>query len=595
MPTPLTNFTTLFEPKIIERGKAYFKSGDVLNLRNDYDNHWTAIVQGNERYRVEVELTKNAKNGDSNSDIFIDSLDCTCEYWDNCKHEVAVLLAMQNQLLTVKDIPTTQTSSLSEQLHSFDKQQLIEFIDYLSEKYQTLEQDWVIWANKHAHQADPSPQPPHYPSDDQVTKIIQQRINQILTLDTFNDWEEFVFDEQSQALENLLAEFANQPNYLQQIATTWIDVALSTYDDVYDEVNDTLMLCFGVLAKHCFGVENYQANWYQDFIPVTSQMDNDTIQQLSILADNWRQATLRNHYTSVASVERFWFDFLWSLNQQAEALHWLTQVIDTAIKFNHYELDSLLTFKWQVLAYLGQDSQDEMDKYLHLPKIRQLKIDNLLENAQFEQAIALVKDAIATSQNRNIVIDWHKLLLKIAQQTDNRQLIREQAEILAFYSAYIDTTAFEIWRQTFDNTTDNVTWQTVKNAKQQALLKAQNFITLAKFYQLEQQDSELVTLIKNLSDKYLVDTYAKFMAEQDMVWLIDFYRKSWQQRIDNLANRKEYQAFANEIARAMHQFPQGKTAWTASVQDWISQFSTKTATRGRKPALVEELSKIVTV
>ncbi|MFW2176742.1 MULTISPECIES: SWIM zinc finger family protein [unclassified Moraxella] len=586
MPTLLRNFKQLFNPKIIERGIGYHKNGEVLNLRNDYDNHWTAIVQGNQRYRVEIELSKNGWG-----DIFIDNMDCTCEYEDNCKHQVAVLLKLQDQILTVNDTPKTQAPSLSDQLASFDKTQLIEFITYLSDKYLNLEQDWILWANKHAHQPNKATphQKPRYPTDDQVQKTIQQRINRILTLDEFNDWEEFVFDEQSQALEDLFAEFQCQPHYLRQIACTWIDIALSTYDEVYDEVDDTLILCLAVLSEQCFAINDYHADWYQDFMPVTSQMDNDMIQQLSILADSWRQGTLRGQYTSVTSIERFWFDFLWSLNQQDEAMKWLNQVIERAEKYQSYQLDSLLKFKWQVLDSLGQDTQAEIDKHLNLPKIRQLKIDRLLQKSQFDEAIALINEGIRTTKFQNQQTTWYEQLVQIGEQINDVKLVREISEILTFNNYELNKKYMAIWKNTFDNKD----WEQVRNTTQNQLLKAKKYEILAKFYDLEGQDNELVNLLKKLGMKYLIDKYADKIAKQDMTWLIDFYRKSWQQRIDHLSSRKEYQTFATEISQAMAQFPQGKSAWTASVQHWITQFSTKTANRGRKPALVEELSKIL--
>lgn len=55
--TPLTHFHALFEPHIINRGRGCLNS--VLQLKNDFGNHWTALVKGTHRYKVEVALTQN--------------------------------------------------------------------------------------------------------------------------------------------------------------------------------------------------------------------------------------------------------------------------------------------------------------------------------------------------------------------------------------------------------------------------------------------------------------------------------------------------------------------------------------------------------
>lgn len=67
--TPLTNFHPLFEPHIITRGHGYLNS--VLQLKNDFGNHWTALAKGTHRYKVEIELSQNGWG-----DIFIDIMNC---------------------------------------------------------------------------------------------------------------------------------------------------------------------------------------------------------------------------------------------------------------------------------------------------------------------------------------------------------------------------------------------------------------------------------------------------------------------------------------------------------------------------------------
>ena len=42
---------------------------------------------------MEIELSQNDWG-----DVFVDTMDCNCEYWDNCKHQVVVLLKLQEKL-----------------------------------------------------------------------------------------------------------------------------------------------------------------------------------------------------------------------------------------------------------------------------------------------------------------------------------------------------------------------------------------------------------------------------------------------------------------------------------------------------------------
>lgn len=121
--TPLTNFHFLFESHIITRGKGY--ANNISQLKNNFGNHWTAFVKGTHRYKVEIELSQNEYGN-----IFIDTMDCNCEYWDNCKHQVAVLLKLQEKLKTgeLKIGNKEQIPTLQDLLEQLDKQTLINFI-----------------------------------------------------------------------------------------------------------------------------------------------------------------------------------------------------------------------------------------------------------------------------------------------------------------------------------------------------------------------------------------------------------------------------------------------------------------------------------
>lgn len=80
-------YEELFQSQIISRGKEYYEDGKVLSVyKSDYK--YIAKVEGSdyEEYNVIIEL----KNGE------ID-MQCSCPYEDNCKHEYATLMAIDNK------------------------------------------------------------------------------------------------------------------------------------------------------------------------------------------------------------------------------------------------------------------------------------------------------------------------------------------------------------------------------------------------------------------------------------------------------------------------------------------------------------------
>lgn len=564
--TPLTNFHFLFEPHIITRGKGYLNN--VVQLKNDFGNHWTALVKGTHRYKVEVELTQNGFG-----DVLIKQMHCNCEYWDNCKHQVAVLLKLQEKLKNgeLKINNQEHIPALQQLLEQSDKQTLINFILHLNQN-QPIENDFFLFINKNTKIKT---------SNTQINKIIQQKISDILTLDDENEWEEFVFDEQIDELTQLLSEFDHQPNNQMMVAITWIDTILAIYDDIFDEIAESIVLCLECLAKWLFNIENYWANWDNHFVDLAYQENESIIETLFVLLESWRQAIVRTNYAICPEIERFYFDLYWAYGNQTIAIHYLDDLIKIGEKYHNRDLDVLIAFKCQVWQFLKKDHQEILNHYQHLPKVRQVIIDNLLNNHKFDDAILMIKDGIKQTDNRMICQAWYEQLVEIGKKINDKILIKENSRILAFYRNEFN----EEYLNLLKTHCTVQEWQKISNEISDELLTSQRYYLLAKFYEFNGNEIELVNGIKQSNDRELVDKFLKTIIKVDKEWVAEFYLAYWQKQIATLNNRDKYRSFANDIQKLMKQLPTAKPIWQAQVETWKAEFV-------KKRALVEELGRI---
>ncbi|MEP6925864.1 MAG: SWIM zinc finger family protein [Pyrinomonadaceae bacterium] len=85
----LDNFETLIEPKILERGADYFKSGSVLKIQKVADGEFSAWVMGSRDYNVLVKL--------DGTKVVNYECDCPYDWGDICKHVAAVLYHFKNK------------------------------------------------------------------------------------------------------------------------------------------------------------------------------------------------------------------------------------------------------------------------------------------------------------------------------------------------------------------------------------------------------------------------------------------------------------------------------------------------------------------
>lgn len=85
----LSNFTNTLDKKQVSKGKDYYLDAPVENLLESKPHLWQAEVEGTELYHVKVQLFKQE----------IKDTSCDCPHEDPfCKHVVAVLFALQDEL-----------------------------------------------------------------------------------------------------------------------------------------------------------------------------------------------------------------------------------------------------------------------------------------------------------------------------------------------------------------------------------------------------------------------------------------------------------------------------------------------------------------
>lgn len=85
----LANCLDHIDDKIVKRGINYYEEQRVYEVLEQSQGHFVAKVQGNEPYCVEVTI---------GAQDIITSTSCNCpySYGDICKHEVALLVFLQN-------------------------------------------------------------------------------------------------------------------------------------------------------------------------------------------------------------------------------------------------------------------------------------------------------------------------------------------------------------------------------------------------------------------------------------------------------------------------------------------------------------------
>lgn len=623
--TTLSNFETLFEPKILQRGREYHHDHAVKNLKSERINgkyQWTATVRGTNRYQVRCSLTP--LGSDFATDFAISDLHCTCDYWDNCKHLVAFLLTLQETV--EKEIPTVEKiinerQTIASQLNNYTAEELRTFILSLMDKQPSVIQEWIFWASQFL-QSSSSPKKAitqqsskkdeqSTPSKRQVLASIYQRIDDILDVQNFDedDYYESYYDydwgKKATPFEQLLAQFDRQPTLQLEACVYWVNQLIDYYAPYLDEsdIDEMLTPALIVFGKVIFGVQNYDHVYpSKDFTVYTSKIDSEMAGYLRPFFDDWQQ--VKGDCDS--TFQRFWFDFLVAQQEFDTLKTWLNQKIALYQKQDSYALNEFLMLKLAVLQHLKQFSEVNavLVEFQYLPKIRQIMVNNCLKDGHIEQAIHLIQDGIDVAKKRNhngTVKDWESQLINIAEKyptnIDKNSLVRKYHFEQVFRYGSINEPNYHAWKATFTNEE----WLKERDKLQAQLLeklpKPDNSVRysvfdshsdvaqLAQFYDLEQQEQLLVALLKRHQKTGLLMKYASILAKYDSDWLTEIFKQKWQKSIEQVNSRTEYAELSKQISQMLTAVPAGKAVWQPMVEAWKERFR-------RKPALLDELGKI---
>ncbi len=125
----LNDFEKFVDSKILQRGKRYFKDGNINENSERNEGSWVALVQGSGYYDYTIEIDLDYANNITNC-----YCDCPYDWGDICKHAVAVLFDIrQIKEDTIIDISNTKvekeaTKYAKEVLFSMDENQLRLFL-----------------------------------------------------------------------------------------------------------------------------------------------------------------------------------------------------------------------------------------------------------------------------------------------------------------------------------------------------------------------------------------------------------------------------------------------------------------------------------
>ena len=381
------DFEHYFPSKILKRGFNYYIDGHVEDLDKINATTWRADVAGyNSIYEVEIKI----KN-----DRTIDYMFCTCPYEGDCKHIVATMYAIEEQIkqdIPISSVKKAKKKNLKQLLQTQTKEQLIELVLHISNTHSKVKTELEMR---------------FAPPEDELEKA-RQLIKEHLR--TVQDRSGFIhrrdvgrglygIDLVLQQAEQALS--LQQPMQALQLALLSFRSALdviSYADDSSGEISDLIYECINVLSNIILeGMECWDATEEQQVFALLIKESSNC--QLSGWPNlKFELLNLCLPLTVNDDVEAQLINYLHEFKKEDN--DWHSRYKQTELLKLEHSIISLKKGATAAAAFLQQHSDND--------DIRLQIIEQALSDQDYEKALSLAKEGIQKTNYPGYINDYLK-------------------------------------------------------------------------------------------------------------------------------------------------------------------------------------------
>lgn len=588
----LSDFESYVPSKILARGEAYYITDAIHDIEEIATGVWKATVIGSEVYTVNISLAGEK----------ITSWHCNCPYDGNlCKHVVATLLTIRHHkkkhfMPQAEEVPVIIDEAIVKQVIKEEKEgeeiaKLVSFIDS-----EVLAAFVCEYAATHADFSEamrqrfiPAKNGTH-PSID-YSKGIQECFTSSYrkpsSYNRYSDYEESDLD--VYAVSSQLDKYLDKATFLLEQKS-------------YEEVASIALQIFRSIGECCDEDEEY-AIYDQEYLFTNACKTAAAL--LLQLAENAEvpqslKDNILDELCDMTTLEAYCSYCIYEMDKLVDDFNRISQTKEEAVKRidkillekkpNDYRIGQLVEQKIGFLRELSrtEEAEEVMEKYLHLPSIREIKIRQLLDEKMYEAALQTIDQGIEIAQklnNQGTLFSWKKAKLNIYQQTCNipqiivaaKEMFISDGEKMESYRLLKRYISAEEWKPF------------LKSLMEQADLESHSFWGAsieADIYVEEKDEEQLMRFLRETLPNRQIDAlqnYASHLKEMHSAEILALYAQRIQEYAEQNIGRNHYEHVAS-VLRTMQEFKEG----TKAVDELVQLFRLKYKKRS---AMMEVLSK----
>ncbi|WP_436415382.1 SWIM zinc finger family protein [Petrimonas sp.] len=420
-----------FSAQSLKRAREYV---DFIENAHLSQNSLSCKVEGSYPYKVKIAWSENDYT----------ELSCTCpyDYEGYCKHIAAALMYLEEELPEETVIPKKQQKpEWKKIIEKLSKEELLSLLTEYAADDENLINTILI---KHAASTDKVDIQKYKKIADNIFNAASDDFGFIHYQDVYSV---------SHMISNLLNKATNGIENKKFQESFSISAAIAEVCINYIQNMDDSSGWIGGLIYEAFEkIEN-----------VFHKCENETLRNQIF---EWLDKQMRNKDYSDYGCEEALASIYFELGNSEPYTKSVFQYIDDQIAIykngtdwsSKYRYSKLLDEKLTLLQKTGkeQDAQSLVEENLQLSDIRKIKVNQLMEQKDFSQAISLIKEGIKISEQENlagVTRNWNNFLLQIYReqnlreelQTLSRSMFLHHPDSMEYYVMYKKTVEKTKW------------------------------------------------------------------------------------------------------------------------------------------------------
>lgn len=558
---PINSFEQYIDETILKRGLRYFKKGlvdePILNGCNEYE----FIVHGTENYTVKLIIENN----------ILKKYSCTCPYdfGSVCKHIVATLFYLQQDVLNIK---VSKPSTKKDNKRKTKNDQVDEILENIS-----IEE----------------------------LKTFTKKITEVNT-----DFRQSFLGEFC-----LKIEHESKSSYSQKIKSILYSVKRKGYIDYKGArfIESAIDKYLDIANKH-FENEDYEITYYIsiaiiDEIMKAFQYTDDSNRGLSYCiaySINMLKKLSERNIDNKLKKDIFEYCIKYFTNKDFNSWDWSDQLIDIAINigetssdeelinnaidayiknddFSEYTLKKIMKYRLEFLKKFKDKKEvnDYMLKNINVPEFRESIINEHIENERYGEALSIIKEGVEIDKDREDEKKWIEYSLKIYQLINDKENSIKAVNILLAKSYYREKKYYDMLK----SLTPKEDWQKTLNSIINILKKYYFWQrhTISEIYVWEKDMDKLFETISDYCDLDDINLYRKYFIDYKKEEFSNLYTHAILEFMKTNMGRNNYQIACRHIRQL------NKMGEFENADQIIKQLK---GLYYKRKALMEELDKI---